>query len=140
MTLPDVDSVMDIQKASPELAQWIRRDYERVAQGEMASWVEEEDGVVIGFVVARKLADEMEILNFAVAPDSRRRGIGSSLLRTAFDWGRANEVRRAFLEVRVSNLAAIAFYERHKFASVGRRTSYYISPIEDAIILSAKVD
>lgn len=140
LSLRDVDTVTAIQKASPELAQWIRRDYERVAQGDMTGWVAEDNGIVAGFIVARKLADEMEILNFAVAPESRRRKIGSELLRTVFDWGRANQVRRAFLEVRASNIAAIAFYERHQFASVGRRANYYIAPMEDAIVLAARLD
>jgi len=61
----DVDAVLRIQKVSPELAQWTRGDYERVANGEMAGWVAEDGETVLGFVVARKLADEMEILNLA---------------------------------------------------------------------------
>ena len=66
----DVDAVLRIQKVSPELAQWTRRDYERVASGEMAGWVAKDGDAVVGFIVARKLADEMEILNLAVAPDA----------------------------------------------------------------------
>ena len=136
----DVDAVFAIQQSSPELAQWVRRDYERAAHGEMAGWVIEDSGKLAGFIVARQVADEMEILNFAVASDSRRRHLGTDLLRAVFDWGRANQIRKVFLEVRVSNVAAIAFYEHHKFAAVGRRAKYYLSPIEDAIILAAKLD
>jgi len=136
----DVDTVFAIQQASPELAQWLRRDYERAARGEMTGWVADDAGKILGFIIARQLADEMEILNFAVAPDSRRRHLGTTLLQAAFDWGRANQVRKVFLEVRVSNIAAIAFYEHHKFAPIGRRAKYYLFPIEDAIILAAKLD
>ncbi len=136
----DVDSVFAIQQASPELAQWLRRDYERAARGEMTGWITEDAGKVLGFIIARQLADEMEILNFAVAPDSRRRQFGTALLRAAFDWGRANQVLSVFLEVRASNIAAIAFYEHHNFAAIGRRAKYYLSPIEDAIILAVKLD
>jgi len=135
----DVDAVLRIQKVSPELAQWTRGDYERVANGEMAGWVAEDGETVLGFVVARKLADEMEILNLAVAPDARRHHFGSELLGTAFEWGRTNQIRKAFLEVRASNFAAIAFYECHNFKSVGRRQRYYVAPIEDAIILAANL-
>ena len=103
----------------------------------MAGWVAEDGDTVLGFVVARKLADEMEILNLAVAPDARRHHLGSELLGVAFEWGRTNQIRKAFLEVRASNFAAIAFYERHNFKSVGRRQRYYVAPIEDAIILAA---
>ncbi len=137
LEIGDVDAVLRIQKVSPELAQWIRRDYERVANGEMAGWVAEDGDTVLGFVVARKLADEMEILNLAVAPDARRHHLGSELLGVAFEWGRTNQIRKAVLEVRASNFAAIAFYERHNFKSVGRRQRYYVAPIEDAIILAA---
>jgi [ribosomal protein S18]-alanine N-acetyltransferase len=137
MRLGDVDRILAIQKESPELPQWTRRDYEQVAAGSMAGWVAEEQGAVIGFIVARKLADEMEILSLAVAPESRRQHRGSELLAGAIEWGHANSIQRAFLEVGASNLAAIAFYESHRFTSVGRRPNYYVSPLEDAIILAA---
>jgi ribosomal-protein-alanine N-acetyltransferase len=130
---------LEIQEVSPELARWTRRDYERVAKGEMAGWVAEEGDALSGYIVARKLADEMEILNLAVAPLARRRDLGSELLRAAFEWGKSNQIRKAFLEVRTTNLAAIAFYERHNFKSVGRRKMYYLAPVEDAIILSASI-
>ncbi len=133
----DVDVVLSIQQASPELPRWTRRDYERVAKGEMEGWVAEDGDAVMGFVVARKLADEMEILNLAVAPQARRRQLGRALLAAAFAWGRTTAIRKAFLEVRASNFAAIAFYEHHKFRSVGRRQKYYVAPVEDAIILAA---
>jgi [ribosomal protein S18]-alanine N-acetyltransferase len=138
--LRDVDAVLAIQQASPELAQWTRRDYERVAKGDMAGWVAQDGDAAMGFIVARKLADEMEILNLAVAPDARRHHLGSELLAAAFGWGRSNQVRKAFLEVRASNFAAIAFYEHQKFKSVGRRQRYYLAPIEDAIILAADLE
>ncbi len=136
----DVEAVLGIQKVSPELAQWTQRDYERVAKGEMAGWVAEEGETILGFIVARKLADEMEILNLAVAPGARRRHLGSELLLTAFDWGMTMDIRKAFLEVRASNFAAIAFYEHHKFKSVGRRQRYYVAPVENAIILAASLE
>ena len=72
----DVERILAIQAACPEIAQWTNWDYNRVARGEMAGWVVEEDGSVAGFIVARKIADEIEILNFAVATEMRERGIG----------------------------------------------------------------
>jgi ribosomal-protein-alanine acetyltransferase len=135
----DVDGVLRVQSASPELPQWTRRDYERVARGEMTGWVVEQDESIVGFIVARKMADEMEILNIAVSPLARRRCIGTELLRCTFDWGRENGIGKAFLEVRETNVAALAFYEHHKFLSIGRRQRYYVSPVEDAIILAAEL-
>jgi len=138
--LEDVEPVLAIQRACPELAQWTQRDYERVARDEMAGWVATQDGTIIGFVVTRKIADEMEILNLAVTADARRRRVGSELLAATFEWGCAERIRRACLEVRASNLAAIRFYEQHKFEGIGRRPRYYTAPIEDAIVLAREVD
>jgi len=133
----DVESVLTIQWASPEIAQWSAQDYARVARGEMNGWVAEEAEIVVGFLVARRLASDLEILNLAVRPDARRCGIGASLLREAFAWGNFFNAEKAFLEVRASNLAALHFYERHGFHTSGRRPRYYTAPIEDALLLTA---
>lgn len=137
----DTAAVLSIQSACPEIAKWTPRDYSRVAEGEMAGWVAEVEDVaghvVIGFIVARRVASDLEILNFATAPDRRRRGIGAALLKEALAWGATFAAEKTFLEVRVSNLAAIRFYERHGFEVTGRRPRYYTAPIEDALVLAA---
>ena len=132
----DVAAVMEIQSACPEIAQWAARDYTRAAEGDMAAWTAEEDGAVSGFIVARRMGSDVEILNFAVRPEQRRRGIGLALLREALAWGATFRAEKAFLEVRVSNLAAIRFYERNGFGAAGRRPRYYNAPIEDALVLA----
>jgi [ribosomal protein S18]-alanine N-acetyltransferase len=132
----DVDAILAIQAASPEIAQWTSWDYARVARGEMAGWIGEEEDGVAGFLIARAIGHEIEILNFAVDKRLRGRGIGTSLLHEAFQWGKAQGAERAFLEVRTSNSTALKFYEGHGFQTVGRRRSYYIEPIEDALVLS----
>jgi ribosomal-protein-alanine N-acetyltransferase len=133
----DVDAILAIQSACPGIAQWTPRDYTRVAGGEMAGWVAEEAGSVTGFLVARLVEDDLEILNFAVSADARRRGIGTSLLRAALAWGNSLGARQAHLEVRASNEAALCFYEGHGFAVTGRRPRYYSAPVEDALLLAA---
>ena len=132
----DVGAILAIQSACPGIAQWTAGDYARVAGGEMAGWVAEREGEVTGFLVARRLADDIEILNFAVRPETRRKGIGASLLREALAWGTSFRARQAHLEVRASNTAALRFYERHGFAVTGHRPRYYSAPIEDALLLS----
>jgi ribosomal-protein-alanine N-acetyltransferase len=115
-------------------------DYDRVVRGEMAGWVtESERGEITGFLVARRVASDLEILNFAVRPAARRQGVGGALLGEALQWAKALGAQRAFLEVRISNLAALQFYERHKFQASGRRQRYYTAPIEDALVLSARI-
>ncbi len=134
---PDIEGILFIQGQCPEIAQWTMWDYDRVARGEMAGWICEDQARVLGFVVARRIGDDLEVLNFVVRPGDRRRGIGGELLRAALDWGKSFGAAEAMLEVRESNLAALRFYERHKFEVAGRRPRYYMAPIEDALLLSA---
>jgi [ribosomal protein S18]-alanine N-acetyltransferase len=132
----DLPFVMAIQSACPEIAQWTTYDYTRVVQGDMTGWVADERDEVAGFIVARRVADDLEILNFAVRPESRNRGVGGSLLREALAWGATFHASKAFLEVRASNLAALRFYQRNRFEPTGRRPRYYTAPIEDALVLA----
>jgi [ribosomal protein S18]-alanine N-acetyltransferase len=90
------------------------------------------DGFITGFLVSRQTAPgEREILNLAVHPSFRRRGIARSLLE--------DELARSrgawFLEVRESNLAALALYESMGFHPSGRRPDYYLDPPESAIVM-----
>jgi ribosomal-protein-alanine acetyltransferase len=133
----DLDAILAIQSACPDIAQWSPGDYARVVSGEMAGWVAEHGGEIAGFLVARRVADDIEILNLAVRPDTRRRGFGASLLREALAWGSSFRARHAHLEVRASNLAALRFYERRGFVTAGRRLRYYSAPVEDALLLTA---
>jgi ribosomal-protein-alanine N-acetyltransferase len=94
---------------------------------------------VLGYIVARRAADEVEILNIVVAGASRRRGVGGLLLERALAAARAGGARRAFLEVRESNRAAIGLYQRHYFIGVGRRAMYYANPAEDALLFSRQI-
>lgn len=133
----DVDSILAVQSLCPEIAQWTAWDYSRVARGDMAGWVANQENVITGFLVARRIAGDLEILNFAVQPNSRRRGLGAALLQQAFAWGKEFGAEKSLLEVRESNFAALRFYEKHGFEVVGRRSRYYVSPIEDALVLAA---
>ncbi|HVB55387.1 MAG TPA: GNAT family N-acetyltransferase [Candidatus Acidoferrales bacterium] len=138
----DVRSILAIQSASPEIAQWTLRDYDRVARGEieMAGWASEGEGGIRGFLVARHVVGDLEILNFAVSPASRRQGVGAALLAEALHWSKAFRPGKAILEVRASNLAALQFYEKHGFKPTGRRLQYYTAPIEDALVLALRLE
>jgi [ribosomal protein S18]-alanine N-acetyltransferase len=135
----DVEFVLAIQSACPEIAQWTLWDYSRVANGEMSGWVADGDNEVMGFLVARRVVTDIEILNLAVRPESRRHGIGVQLLQGALDWGRSLPTEKALLEVRASNHAALKFYGRFGFQVSGRRPRYYTAPIEDALLLTASL-
>jgi ribosomal-protein-alanine acetyltransferase len=90
---------------------------------------------IIGYLVGREVAGTGEVLNLAVTPDSRRRGVGSGLLRAGLAALRQRSVDEVFLEVRESNRSAQALYLAHGFRPVGQRSAYYRNPREDALVL-----
>jgi ribosomal-protein-alanine acetyltransferase len=130
----DAEAVERITRLSPEAADWPMGSYSG-----LPAWVAESEGRVVGLLVARIAADEMEILNLAVDPESRRRGAGTALVDVALEHGRRAGAARVFLEVRESNLAARRFYERRGFAVTGRRSRYYRQPEEDALLMTREV-
>ncbi len=139
MEATDTDAVVKIQVASPEIAQWTALDYATLSSAGMMAWVAEVQGVTAGFLVARRIASELEILNLGVRPDARRGGIGHALVELAFAWGEEFDARSVFLEVRASNRVALQFYKRHRFEETGRRPLYYSNPVEDALVLTAPI-
>ena len=96
---------------------------------------EGEDGGVLGYAVLSAVLDEGNLDNIAVAPHCRRQGVADALLSALTDAGRTN-LSVLLLEVRASNLPAIALYEKHGFVPVGRRKNYYDAPREDAILMT----
>ena len=131
--------MLEIQAAAPEIAQWSAADYERVTQGAMSGWVVQEEDCIAGFMIAQRVASDLEILNFAVRVSSRRKGIGTALFGQALEWAKSFAAENAYLEVRASNQFAIDFYLHHNFQISGRRPRYYANPIEDALLLAARV-
>ena len=96
---------------------------------------EGEDSAVLGYAVLSAVLDEGNLDNIAVAPSCRRHGVADALLSTLTDYGRAR-LSVLHLEVRASNLPAVALYEKHGFVPVGRRKNYYESPREDALLMT----
>ena len=94
---------------------------------------------ILGFIAARLTADELHVNNMAVRDGWRQAGIGSLLLGTALEEGRRRGARRSFLEVRASNDAAQALYQKFGFQLSGRRPRYYADPTEDALVMTAEL-
>ncbi|MBI3609056.1 MAG: ribosomal protein S18-alanine N-acetyltransferase [Nitrospirae bacterium] len=92
------------------------------------------DGAIIGYAGGWLIVDELHLLNLAVHPDFRRRGVADQLVDRLFRCG-GGRITKASLEVRRSNGAAIALYERFGFHSVGVRPRYYMDPSEDALVM-----
>ena len=88
-----------------------------------------------GSLIGREAGGSGEILNLAVAPDLRRRGLGGELLEKGLVEFRRREASEVFLEVRESNRSAQALYLAQGFRPVGQRAAYYRNPREDALVL-----
>ena len=97
--------------------------------------VAERGDEITGYLVARAVAGEGEILNLAVAPEARRKGLGGRLLEAGIGALAAAGAHAVFLEVREQNVAAQQLYQRRGFRPVGLRARYYRNPVEDAIVL-----
>ena len=96
----------------------------------------DQDGRVLGYAGVLVVLDEGYITNVAVAPQYRRRGIASALLGVFDRFARGNRLAFLTLEVRASNAAAIALYEKLGYRRAGRRKNYYEHPREDAILMT----
>ena len=92
-------------------------------------------GAVCGYCVLLRAADEGEIANIATHPARRGQGLGGRLLDDALAEADAGGAAAIFLEVRDSNVAALALYTGRGFVQVGRRRRYYQHPTEDALVM-----
>jgi ribosomal-protein-alanine N-acetyltransferase len=136
-TVADLPAMMSLEKHSATAAHWSAEQYADLFGGSSPGRVALtvlEDSRVQGFVIARVLGDEWEIENIAVAGPARRRGLGTRLLGELLDMARSRGATAMFLEVRESNQAARALYEKWAFLESGRRRTYYQDPQEDAIL------
>ena len=94
-----------------------------------------ESGKLVGYLIVSRYVDAWHVMNVAVDPDHRGRGIATMLLERLFELT-ADDARRGYtLEVRVSNATAIGLYERLGFESRGIRRGYYTDNREDALIM-----
>jgi [ribosomal protein S18]-alanine N-acetyltransferase len=91
------------------------------------------DGEIVGYLVCSRYADVFHLMNVAVDPGRRRRGIAIRLIDRMLE--EAGRDQRFTLEVRVSNHGAISMYEQLGFRRAGRRRRYYSDNNEDAMIM-----
>jgi ribosomal-protein-alanine N-acetyltransferase len=135
----DLPLLVEIASHSATAAQWNQVEYHKLFAPEQpqsrTALIVEQNETVAGFIVGRQAGDEWEIENIAVTGSARRCGLGTRLLGEFLDLVRSRGGSAVFLEVRESNHAARALYEKWAFIEVGRRKMYYESPREDALIL-----
>lgn len=115
---------------------WSENSVASELNNKLSMWlVAEENGTVAGYIGSQTVCNETDMMNVAVHPDCRRQGIAESLILALMQ--KLQEVGSTCLtlEVRASNLPAIALYSKLGFSEIGRRKNYYRNPKEDALIL-----
>ena len=115
---------------------WSENSVASELKNPLSCWlVAEEDGEVAGYVGSQTVMDESDMMNVAVHPDYRRKGVAEKLVMELVEALKKRDSRCLTLEVRTSNEPARALYEKLGFVQVGLRKNYYRNPREDALIL-----
>ncbi|NTV15516.1 MAG: ribosomal protein S18-alanine N-acetyltransferase [Desulfobulbaceae bacterium] len=141
MTPADLPGVQRIESQSP--APWHHRQLAaELAWPQALTLVCRADpsGQLGGFLMARLLPPESEILKIATALAFRRQGVADLLLKSLFTLAQARGITVFHLEVRAKNHPAHALYEKHAFEMTGRRPNYYTNPQDDALCMRLSVN
>lgn len=135
LVLEDAPAIAELEKrcfSDP----WSEKSIASEVHNPLAYWLVAEDGgEILGYIGSQSVLDAADVMNLAVSPDHRRKGIGEKLIKALTRHLQENGVIALLLEVRVSNAPAIRLYEKLGFVQVGRRPRYYTNPREDALIL-----
>jgi ribosomal-protein-alanine N-acetyltransferase len=142
----DIPDILRIEHDAHPAGQWNAADYEWLNRERggivLVALLESgglEGGGLAGFVAARGMGPEAEMLNLAVDSSHRRHGIGRSLVEALHRRLRDGATERVFLEVRPSNLPAQQLYRSLGYAECGRRRGYYASNGEDALVFEIRL-
>lgn len=115
---------------------WSEKSIASELENALSLWLVAVEGdVVIGYVGSQTVLGWTDMMNVAVHPDHRRKGVGEKLVLALEEALKELESTCLTLEVRASNEPARALYEKLGFTEVGRRKNYYRNPKEDALIM-----
>ena len=140
MTLDDLDEVLDIERESfrvPWTPDLFIREFENDLSRRRV--LKNARGGVPAFLIFWQIVDEAHLMNVAVAPDLRGKGLGRLIMTHFIRECRESDVARVSLEVRRSNLAAISLYDALGFKAVGLRKNYYVDENEDAVLMDLEL-
>lgn len=135
LTSKEIAAVAALDKELFSKESWSEADFEAslTVPGRFF-WVATEGESLLGFCGLSQSFEQGDILNIAVCPDARGKGIGSKLLQQAIKTFKEQGGKELFLEVRASNTAAKALYEKFGFRQIGIRKGYYQQPTEDGLV------
>ena len=135
MTAADVPFISRLEEETFSMP-WSAASFLQMIEKEDARYyVAQENGELLGGCGLLLIAGEGNITNVVVAPQARRRGIATGMLTHLLAEGDREGLTAYTLEVRVSNTAAIALYEKLGFVCEGVRPRFYEKPVEDAMIM-----
>jgi [ribosomal protein S18]-alanine N-acetyltransferase len=92
-------------------------------------------GALLGYINFYLIGEEGHLLNLAIHPDWRKKGLAAQLLNHAIDFLKRKNAAHFFLEVREGNLDAIRLYSKFGFENIGKRKRYYVETNEDALVM-----
>jgi [ribosomal protein S18]-alanine N-acetyltransferase len=133
----DLNQVVQIERVS-FADPWTEESFRRLLGGHPAIFQVigyPPDAGIAGYAIAFSVGEEAELLNVAVEPNFRGRGLAGQMLDAVLIELGGRGVRTAFLEVRESNSAARGLYGSRGFTEIGRRRNYYRRPVEDALVM-----
>ena len=135
MTAGQVPAVAELEKicfSDP----WSEKSLGEELHNPLSLWLTAAEGdTLCGYIGSQTVLGETDMMNVAVHPDFRRRGIAEGLILSLVEALKKQQSHQLTLEVRASNAPAIGLYEKLGFSQVGRRPNYYRNPREDALIL-----
>ncbi|MFT7111328.1 MAG: ribosomal-protein-alanine N-acetyltransferase [Psychrobacter glaciei] len=138
MTVQDIDSIFEIEKLAYPFP-WSKSLFEQAVQSTKYCVVLELDNKIAGYGIISFVVGEAELLNLCIAPALQGKGLANKLLTHLLEYAANIDNHEMFLEVRVSNAAAIHLYDKIGFNEIGRRKNYYptVGGKEDAILMAA---
>ncbi len=124
MQMDDLDAIMQIEPTIYSHP-WTRGNFSDSLNNGYSAWVLEENQTMIGYALMMRVLDEAHLLNLSVAKHMQKQGLGRFLLEHMCKIAKTHKALNMFLEVRPSNVAAIALYEKLGFCEISVRRGYY---------------
>jgi ribosomal-protein-alanine N-acetyltransferase len=136
MQMDDLDAIMQIEPTIYSHP-WTRGNFSDSLNSGYSAWVLESEGKIIGYALMMMVMDEVHLLNLSVAKPQQKQGLGRYLLMHMLQIAKNHKAANMFLEVRPSNISAIALYEKLGFCEMATRRGYYPAKQgrEDAILM-----
>lgn len=132
----DLDAIMQIEPTIYSHP-WTRGNFNDSLKAGHKAWVMTSDDEIVGYAVIMIVLDEAHLLNISIVAPYQKQGLGRMLLMYLVDQAKALKTETMFLEVRASNVSAIALYEKVGFVEMSIRRGYYPASKgrEDAILM-----